>query len=173
MAASVSHSSDAPPRTDAEAIEVTLPEPDPERSFRARRSAQLTNWAAFSTRPIGLLLTWFVILGLMRSVWRLASKAPALAGDELGAALAVAGRSRRVRAARRRLAQHTKVPASALGRLYATAAEIRGVRVTAPARSASVAPARRHPASSSCASSPHWPVVDAAPWGRSWCWCWH
>ena len=126
--ASVSHSSDAPPRTDAEAIEVALPEPDPERSFRARRSAQLTNWAAFSTRPIGLLLTWFVILGLMRSLWRLASKAPALAGDELGAALAVAGRSRRVRAARRRLAQHTKAPASALGRLYVTASEIRGVR---------------------------------------------
>ena len=126
--ASVSHSSGAQPRTDAEAIEVALPEPDPERSFRARRSAQLTNWAAFSTRPIGLLLTWFVILGLMRFVWRLASKAPALARDELGAALAVAGRGRRVRAARRRLAQHTKVPASALGRLYATAAEIRGVR---------------------------------------------
>lgn len=126
--ASVSHSSDAPPRTDAEAIEVALPEPDPERSFRARRSAQLTNWAAFSTRPVGLLLTWFVILGLMRFVWRLASKAPALARDELGAALAVAGRGRRIKAARRRLAQHTKVPASALGRLYATAAEIRGVR---------------------------------------------
>ncbi len=126
--ASVSHSSGAQPRTDAEAIEVALPEPDPERSFRARRSAQLTNWAAFSARPIGLLLTWFVILGLMRFVWRLASKAPALARDELGAALAVAGRGRRVRAARRRLAQHTKVPASALGRLYATAAEIRGVR---------------------------------------------
>ena len=126
--ASVSHSSSAQPRTDAEAIEVALPEPDPERSFRARRSAQLTNWAAFSTRPIGPLLTWFVILGLMRSLWRLASKAPALAGDELGAALAVAGRSRRVRAARRRLAQHTKAPASALGRLYVTASEIRGVR---------------------------------------------
>ena len=126
--ASVSHSSSAQLRTDAEAIEVALPEPDPERSFRARRSAQLTNWAAFSTRPIGLLLTWFVILGLMRSLWRLASKAPALAGDELGAALAVAGRSRRVRAARRRLAQHTKAPASALGRLYVTASEIRGVR---------------------------------------------
>ena len=126
--ASVSHSSGAQPRTDAEAIEVALPEPDPERSFRARRSAQLTNWAAFSARPIGPLLTWFVILGLMRFVWRLASKAPALARDELGAALAVAGRGRRVRAARRRLAQHTKVPASALGRLYATAAEIRGVR---------------------------------------------
>ena len=126
--ASVSHSSSAQPRTDAEAIEVALPESDPERSFRARRSAQLTNWAAFSTRPIGLLLTWFVILGLMRFVWRLASKAPALARDELGAALAVAGRSRRVRAARRRLAQHTKAPASALGRLYVTASEIRGVR---------------------------------------------
>ena len=126
--ASVSHSSSAQPRTDAEAIEVALPESDPERSFRARRSAQLTNWAAFSTRPIGLLLTWFVVLGLMRFVWRLASKAPALAGDELGAALAVAGRSRRVRAARRRLAQHTKAPASALGRLYVTASEIRGVR---------------------------------------------
>ena len=126
--APVSHSSSAPPRTDAEAIAVRLPEPDPERSFRARRTAQLTNWAAFSTRPIGLLLTWFVVLGLMRAVWRLASKAPALAGDELGAALAVAGRGRRVRAARRRLARHTSVPVSALGRLYATPAEIRGVR---------------------------------------------
>ncbi|WP_309323941.1 glycosyltransferase [Actinomyces stomatis] len=126
--ASVSHSSSAQPRTDAEAIAVKLPEPDPERSFRARRSAQLTNWAAFSTRPIGLLLTWFVVLGLMRVVWRLASKAPALARDELAAALTVAGRGRRIRAARRRLAQHTKVPASALGRLYATSAEIRGVR---------------------------------------------
>ncbi len=122
------HASRPAARTDADAIEVQLPEPDPERSFRARRSAQLTNWAAFSTRPIGLLLTWFVILGTMRAVWRLASKAPALARDELGAALAVAGRGRRIKAARRRLARHTKVPASALGRLYATAAEIRGVR---------------------------------------------
>ena len=126
--AHVSHASRPESRTDAEAIEVRLPAPDPERSFRARRSAQLTNWAAFSTRPIGLLLTWFVILGAMRAVWRLASKAPALARDELGAALAVAGRGRRIKAARRRLARHTKVPASALGRLYATPAEIRGVR---------------------------------------------
>ena len=126
--AHVSHSSRPEARSDAEAIEVQLPEPDPERSFRARRSAQLTNWAAFSSRPIGLLLTWFVILGAMRAVWRLASKAPALARDELGAALAVAGRGRRVKAARRRLARHAKVPASALGRLYATPAEIRGVR---------------------------------------------
>ena len=114
--------------SDAEAIRVRLPEPDPERSFRARRSAQLTNWAAFSSRPIGLLLTWFVVLGAMRAVWRFASKAPALARDELGAALAVAGRGRRIKAARRRLARHSKVPVSALGRLYATPAEIRGVR---------------------------------------------
>ena len=126
--AHVSHSLRPQVRTDAEAIEVRLPEPDPERSFRARRSAQLTNWAAFSSRPIGLLLTWFVVLGAMRAVWRLASKAPALARDELGAALAVAGRGRRIKAARRRLARHTKVPVSALGRLYATPAEIRGVR---------------------------------------------
>jgi len=126
--AHVSHSSRPEARSDAEAIEVQLPEPDPERSFRARRSAQLTNWAAFSSRPIGLLLTWFVILGAMRAVWRLASKAPALARDELGAALAVAGRGRRIKAARRRLARHTKVPASALGRLYVTPAEIRGIR---------------------------------------------
>ena len=126
--AHVSHSSRPEARSDAEAIEVRLPEPDPERSFRARRSAQLTNWAAFSTRPIWLLLTWFVILGAMRTVWRLASKAPALARDELGAALAVAGRGRRIKAARRRLARHTKVPASALGRLYVTSAEIRGIR---------------------------------------------
>lgn len=124
----VSHSSRPEARTDAEAIEVRLPEPDPERSFRARRSSQLTNWAAFSPRPIGLLLTWFILLGAMRALWRLASKAPALARDEIGAALAVAGRGGRIKAARRRLSRHTKVPASALRRLYVTPAEIRGVR---------------------------------------------
>ncbi|WP_331852927.1 glycosyltransferase [Actinomyces slackii] len=105
-----------------------LPSPDPERSYRARRVAQLTNWAAFSTRPVAMLLGWFLVLGVARATWRLASKAAGLASDEMSAALALAGRSSLIRAGRRRLAQHTGAPRSALSRLYVSASEIRAVR---------------------------------------------
>ena len=67
-------------------------DPDPDRSFRARRIAQLIAWATFSTRPIGLLIIWFVVLGLVRAGGRLLTKSPTLARAELGAALAVSRR---------------------------------------------------------------------------------
>lgn len=107
---------------------TVLPERDPERSYRARRIAQLTNWAAFSNRPLPLLLAWFLILGAGRFAWRMVVKAPALARDELAAAMAVAGRSSLIRAGRRRLARHSEVPRSALGRLYVEPAQIRAHR---------------------------------------------
>ncbi|WP_257210688.1 glycosyltransferase family 2 protein [Actinomyces ruminis] len=62
-------STDTPPAT-------TVPEPDPDRSFRARRIAQLTAWATFSARPVPALLTWIVLLGLARAAWRLLTKRP-------------------------------------------------------------------------------------------------
>ena len=107
---------------------VRAPDPDPERSFRARRTAQLTAWATFSTRPIGLLLIWFLVLGVVRAGWRLLTKSPALARDELRAALTVSRRAGAVRRGRRRLATHATVRRSVLTRLYVDPVEIRSVR---------------------------------------------
>ena len=103
-------------------------DPDPDRSFRARRTAQLLAWATFSTRPVGLLLTWFLILGAVRAAGRLLTKSPSLARAELGAALAVSRRGRGIRRGRRRLAAHATVRRSVLARLYVNAADIRSVR---------------------------------------------
>lgn len=103
-------------------------EPDPDRSFRDRRTAQLTAWATFSPRPIAPLLAWFVVLGLLRGAWRLLTKVPRLAGDELAAALAVAARPDRVRRGRHRLAAHQKVRRGVLAPLHVRPAEIRAVR---------------------------------------------
>ena len=103
-------------------------DPDPDRSFRARRIAQLTAWATFSGRPIGLLLIWFLILGIARSGVRLLTKSPALARAELGAALTVLRRGGAIRRGRRRLASHATVRRSVLTRLYVHAADIRSVR---------------------------------------------
>ena len=103
-------------------------DPDPDRSFRARRIAQLIAWATFSTRPIGLLLIWFLILGTVRAGGRLLTKSPSLARAELGAALAVSRRGGGIRRGRRRLAAHATVRRSVLTRLYVNAADIRSVR---------------------------------------------
>ncbi|WP_454931750.1 glycosyltransferase [Actinomyces oricola] len=102
--------------------------PDPDRSYRPRRIAQLTAWATFSTRPVGLLLTWFMLLGLVRTAWRLLSKEPALARDEFIAALRVASRPARIRQGRRRLAAFTAVPRTVVAELYLDPAQIRVVR---------------------------------------------
>ena len=103
-------------------------DPDPDRSFRARRIAQLIAWATFSTRPIGLLIIWFVVLGAVRAGGRLLTKSPSLARAELGAALAVSRRGGGIRRGRRRLAAHATVRRSVLTRLYVSAADIRSVR---------------------------------------------
>ncbi|ARD42223.1 glycosyltransferase family 2 protein [Actinomyces gaoshouyii] len=102
--------------------------PDLDRSFRARRTAQLAAWATISTRPLLPLLAWMILLALGRGAWRLLTKDPALAGDELAAALTVASRPARIRRGRRRLASFTAVPRSVLAELYLDPAEIRAAR---------------------------------------------
>ncbi|VEG29917.1 glycosyltransferase [Actinomyces howellii] len=109
-------------------VPAPLRDPDPDRSFHARRTAQLTAWATFSTHPVPVLLVWFVLLGSARALWRLVTKEPALAGDELGAAVTVAGRGPGIRAGRRRLAAHQEVRRSVLARLYVEPTEIRSMR---------------------------------------------
>ena len=107
---------------------VGEPAPDAERSFRARRAAQLRSWAILSPRPLALLLPWILVLGLARATWRLLSKAPGLARDELAAAGAVSGADRRLRAERRRLDELATVPRSVVAELYVSASEIRAGR---------------------------------------------
>ncbi|QHO91445.1 hypothetical protein CWT12_09205 [Actinomyces sp. 432] len=107
---------------------TAIPEPDPDRSFRARRTAQLRAWATFSARPVPLLLAWMVLLGLARAGWRLLTKDPALARDELAAAFGVAGDAGVIRRGRRRLAAHHGVRRSVLAQLYTSAGDIRAAR---------------------------------------------
>ncbi|WP_159626592.1 glycosyltransferase family 2 protein [Actinomyces sp. zg296] len=102
--------------------------PDLDRSFRARRTAQLVAWATISTRPLLPLLAWMILLALGRGAWRLLTKAPGLAGDELAAALTAASRPARIRRGRRRLASFTAVPRGVLAELYLDPAEIRAAR---------------------------------------------
>ncbi|RJF41503.1 glycosyltransferase family 2 protein [Actinomyces sp. 2119] len=115
-------------RRESDAPVTDLPDPAPERSFRERRVAQLTNWGAFSSRPVVLLLGWFLLLGLARGLWRLVSKVPALARDEVAAACEVLRHAGRIRTGRRRLSRYAQVPRSALGRLYVPASRIRAAR---------------------------------------------
>ncbi|WP_103063626.1 glycosyltransferase [Actinomyces qiguomingii] len=105
-----------------------IAQPDPDRSFCARRIAQLTAWATFSARPVWVLLAWFVLLGLARASWRLLTKTPALARDEMAAALAVARAGATIRRGRKRLAEHQTVRRSVLAELYISAADIRAAR---------------------------------------------
>lgn len=107
---------------------VTEPQPDVDSSFRARRVAQLRSWASFSSRPLPVLLLWFLALGLGRSAWRLLTKDPALARDELAAAVATLRSARRVRRDRRRLGSRATVSRSVLAELYLSPREIRAVR---------------------------------------------
>lgn len=107
---------------------VGEPAPDVERSFRARRTAQLRSWATFSPRPLALLLPWILVLGLIRAAWRLLSKAPGPARDEIAAAGTVSGADRRLRAERRRLDELATVPRSVVAELYVPASEIRAGR---------------------------------------------
>lgn len=106
----------------------TEPQPDADSSFRARRVAQLRSWAAFSSRPLPALLLWFLVLGLGRGAWRLLTKDPALARDELAAAAATLRSARRLRRDRRRLGSRATVSRSVLAELYLPASEIRAVR---------------------------------------------
>lgn len=117
------------PTADEELAALAQPdEPDADRSYRARRAAQLRAWATFSNRPLALLLPWIMLLGLARSLWRLLAKEPALARDETAAAWTALRSARTIREGRRRLHGLRTVPRSVLTELYATPAEIRAAR---------------------------------------------
>ena len=108
---------------------VPAAQPDPDRSFRARRVAQLTNWATFTPPRSALLLGVLLApLGLARALWRLLTKTPWLADDELRATAEVLTHPDRVRAGRARLAARATVPRSVLTALYVDSAEIRAMR---------------------------------------------
>ncbi len=119
---------DAPDAAGAPSPAATEDLADLDRSFRARRTAQLAAWATISTRPLTPLLAWIILLALGRAAWRLLTKDPGLASDELAAALTVASRPARIRRGRRRLASFTAVPRSVLAQLYLDPAEIRAAR---------------------------------------------
>lgn len=106
-------------------VETVAPEPNPDRSFRARRRAQLRSWATTSTRPLGLLLAWMFVLGLARGLWRALTKEPVLARDEVAAAASLLPRVAGLRRDRRALTAGATVSAGVLSELYMSAAEIR------------------------------------------------
>ncbi|MGK2348328.1 glycosyltransferase [Actinomyces sp. W5033] len=110
----------APPTEEAQ--------PDTDRSFRARRAAQLRSWATASPAPLPLLLAWFCVLAGTRACWRLVAGSPALARDELAAAARCLRVARRVRRDRRRLAALTSVRRDVIAQLYVPASEIRATR---------------------------------------------
>ncbi|WP_166856203.1 MULTISPECIES: glycosyltransferase [Actinomyces] len=115
-------------RPAASAPPADEPRPDTDRSFRARRAAQLRSWATASPAPLPLLLAWFCVLAGARALWRLVAKSPALARDELAAAGRCLRDAARVRRDRRRLAALTTARRDVLAQLYLPASEIRAAR---------------------------------------------
>lgn len=110
------------------ATSTQSPEPDPDRSFRARRIAQLSAWAAFSAGPLRPLLVYFLVLAVARGAWRLLAKAPQLAVDEWQAALEVVRKQEQIKDERSRLAGVKGASRALLAELYTTATEIRAQR---------------------------------------------
>ncbi|SPT53321.1 Uncharacterised protein [Actinomyces bovis] len=103
-------------------------EPNADRSFRARRTAQLSSWASFSSKPLGLLLAYFLVLAGARALWRLLAKDPGLAMDELKAARAVLDRREAIAAERSRLAGIGTANGALLSELYTTPYRIQAQR---------------------------------------------
>ncbi|MFD1716990.1 glycosyltransferase family 2 protein [Georgenia deserti] len=105
-------------------------EPDPRRSFLPRRRAQLFN--ALLTVPglaVPFVAVWFLLLGALRALWRVTTKEIGLAGAELGAPLAVLGRTDELWRARRRHRGSRRLSRrAALVPLEAKPAEIRRAR---------------------------------------------
>lgn len=102
--------------------------PDPDLSFRARRTAQLSAWAAFSARPLGLLLAYFQVLAVLRGVWRLLAKEPGLAVDEVKAAAEVLRRRPEIDSERQRLAGIGDAARSLIPELYISSRRINALR---------------------------------------------
>src|SRR5690625_2312647 len=100
-------------------------EPDPRRSFAARRTAQLHSWLVRTPLP-ALPLVWLAILVLapLRAISRVATNEVGLAGAELRAALTAALRGGAVARGRRRARRTAVIPRRRLAPLQATAAEV-------------------------------------------------
>ncbi|MGC0143204.1 glycosyltransferase family 2 protein [Pseudactinotalea sp. Z1732] len=95
--------------------------PDPRRSFRARRTAQLHSWlvrAPLLTLPLVALAA--LVLAPLRALWRVASNELALAAEELRAAAVALVRPVAVMRARRRAARTREVSTRRLAPLQAT-----------------------------------------------------
>ncbi|MFC7405070.1 glycosyltransferase [Georgenia alba] len=103
--------------------------PDPRRSYLQRRRAQIHNALLAAGAPaVPFLAVWFLLLGALRSLWRVTTKELGLAGAELGAPLAVLAQPGEIWRARRRVARTRRIPARALTSLHARAAEIRNAK---------------------------------------------
>lgn len=116
------------PEQDAEQPAVAASSPAPVRSFRARRTAQLAAWAAFSSRPLPLMLAYFQVLAALRGVWRLLAKEPALAADEVKAAAEVLRRRQEVSAERQHLTGLGDAARSLIPELYISPRRINALR---------------------------------------------
>ncbi|WP_194948311.1 glycosyltransferase [Actinomyces trachealis] len=118
-----------PDAAQAEAEAPTTPtQPDADRSFYARRTAQLTSWASFSGKPLRLLLAYFMVLGGARALWRLLAKDPNLAVDELKAARSVLKRREAIAAERSRLTSIGTATGSLISELYTNSYRIQSQR---------------------------------------------
>ncbi|MDD9207722.1 glycosyltransferase, partial [Georgenia sp. 10Sc9-8] len=99
--------------------------PDPRRSFRARRTAQLYHWLTFApTAALPLIVLWLVLLGPLRALARVAVKELSLAGAELAAVATVLSRGAEVRRARREVRRTRRVRPRELRPLEATGREV-------------------------------------------------
>ncbi|GAA4434158.1 hypothetical protein GCM10023169_41420 [Georgenia halophila] len=103
--------------------------PDPRRSFLHRRRAQLYNaLLAAPLLAVPLLSLWFVVVGALRALWRVATKEIGLAGAELAVPLTLLAEPANLWRARRRARRTRRIPARALKPLEAKAAEIRAAK---------------------------------------------
>ncbi|MHB1064768.1 MAG: glycosyltransferase [Georgenia sp.] len=105
------------------------PEPDPRRSFRARRRAQLHN--ALVAAPAGLVPLFvfgMALLAPLRALWRVATSELGLATAELAAPLEVLTHPGAVRRARGRISVARRVSPRALAPLQASGAQVRRLR---------------------------------------------
>lgn len=104
---------------------------DDNRSFRARRTAQIYNWLlAVPLWQLPFTYLLLCILGVLRSVVRLARKTPRLAAFELRALWSVIARPWVVFSGRRRIAACAVLPRSVLRPLETTHREIEAAKRT-------------------------------------------
>lgn len=107
-------------------------EPNPKRSFAARRTAQLHNWMVaapwwqFIFLPLAVL-----VLGALRVLWRIITKEPKLAAGELKSTLVTVFRPFAAWQSRLRRARQSKISPRTLRPLQAKSSQIRQAKTTA------------------------------------------